>query len=109
MHKVWLLSLSLLFVISICATSANGECYTLSKSGNYISENGDNVSAGYFFGICDTTILPFTLMNGSYLGMNANFPEFNGKLDVNNLDELFYSYFWFCDYYNVKIVDYFLQ
>jgi hypothetical protein len=67
-----------------------------------------------YSGVDETTALIFAVYaycNGHTAdwGKNMNFPFATtsssvAQLTVNNLTQLWYAYFWFCDYYNMRIV-----
>lgn len=102
-----LLLLSMITIIPVQGSSAASPGF-IGVSGTHLTGVGSSTP---FVGVDDTivwadAIEAYVNGNAQYWGRNMNFPGFNsaGRLGVDSLSELWYSYFWFCDHYGLAWV-----
>jgi hypothetical protein len=82
-------------------------------SGQHLTIGGVNETQS-LVGVNDTVAFAFAVdayVNGhtAELGYNMNFPGFFGypnniKIQVSNVSQFFYAYFWFCAHYGIRLV-----
>jgi len=84
----------------------------ISVSGTQFTMDGVSFSSSgtRLVGLDETTAVAMAIrahvsgLTGEW-GKNMNFPvPDTGKLNVNNLTQLWYAYFWFCAHYNINLV-----
>jgi PKD repeat protein len=112
MRRVLAIALIILLFLSMIPMAPSAEAASppgfLSVSGTRLSGSG---TSSTLVGVDDTVVWAWAVeayVNGKTQnsGWNMNFPGFNsaGRLNVNSVSQLWYSYFWFCEHYNLKWV-----
>lgn len=98
------------FLVPLTAPSVQATALGIIRvSGTNFTINGSPMTTP-LVGVDETTAVAMAIrahvsgLSGEY-GKNMNFPVPNtGKLNVNNLTQLWYAYFWFCAHYSINLV-----